>query len=306
MKIKIGLVLLIILQIILPSVAQNEVEIDGLTVEEALEFLLFDEEELAQFYLALEVMLRELVAEQDGKIGISYYCLTTGHQIAINGDALFNSASTIKLPTHMLVAEAVEAGKLSWFQRLIYDQSYWLGGSGMLKNRVYSGMQLTLYETLRYSITYSDNIAHRMLTRALIPDFVHGDGGLDNTQMVLTTAIFNRYLPESTPSGKMLLSPNQLTVIFRTLYQGRNDIAGYEIIFDYMMNTSWQDRFKTDLTSGYVAHTPGWNHPYSHDSGIFFTRHPYILVVMTEAMGAEIISQIGDQVFNLHLHQKIE
>lgn len=304
MKIKLGLVLVIILNLLLPGAVMDEVEIDGLSVEEALEFLLFDEDELIVFYAELEIMLQELARSQNGLVGISYYCLTTGYQIAVNGDALFNSASTIKLPTHMLIAEAVHMGDLSWFQPLIYDQSDWLGGSGILQKRVYPGMQLTLYETMRYSIVYSDNIAHRMLTRALIPGFVHDKGGLDNEEMELTMTIFNRYLPETTPSGKMLLSPNQLTTIFRTLYHGRNQIAGYEIIFDYMMNTSWQDRFKTALTSGYVAHTPGWNYPYSHDSGIFFTSHPYVLVVMTEEVESEFITKIGDLVFNLHL--KIE
>ena len=299
MKIKLGLVLVIIFNLLVAPFF-GDVEHDGISVEEMVEFLMFDEADLLNFYRELEIILQELADAQNGLVGISYFCLTSGHQIVVNGDALFNSASTIKLPTHMMVAEAVEMGHLSWFQPLTYDASYWLGGSGILQKRVYPGMQLTLYEAMRYSIAYSDNIAHRMLTRALLPGFVHGKGGLDNDEMQLTTAIFNRYLPNQAPSGKMLLSPNQLTTIFQALYDGREQIVGYEIIFDYMMNTSWQDRFKTTLTSGYVAHTPGWNHPYSHDSGIFFTSHPYILVVMTDEVDASFISKIGDLVFNLH------
>jgi len=133
-----------------------------------------------------------------------------------------------------------------------------------------------------------------MVTRAVMPNFVPGT-------MDLTNAVFNRYLPGQRPGARMNLTPNQLTEIFRVLYRDRNSIEGYGIILDYMMNTSWTNRFYTSLTRGRMAHTPGWIGSYSHDSGIFFTDNPYVLVVMTDgAGGARFLSDVADAVFRIH------
>jgi len=241
----------------------------------------------------VERTLRRMV---DGRrtIGISYLCLITGRHISVNGNRNFFAASTIKLPTHMMAAEAVRDGNLSWSQRLTIRQDDIIGGSGILQHWVRPGDRITLYELMRHSIVYSDNTGHRRIVRALLPNSTHQG-------MELTHAVFNRYLPGQTPQGRSRLTPNQLTEIFRVLYRDRNNIAGYGTIIDYMMNTSWTDRFYTSLTSGYVAHTPGWTHPFQHDSGIFFTEHPYVLVVMTEgAGGVRFLSEVANAVFRIH------
>ena len=249
---------------------------------------------------AVETTLRSMVAGRSN-IGISYLCLTTGRHISINGNRNFNAASTIKLPTHMLVAEAVRDGRLSWSQRLTVTQADWLGGSGVLQHRVRVGQQLTLYEVMRHSIVYSDNLAHRMLTRTVIPGFVHDPTGLDNSRRQLTNAIFARYLPGQSVAGRSVITPNQLTEVLRVLYQDRSAISGYGTIINYMRNSSWNNRFNTNLARRHVAHTPGWTGTYSHDSGIFFTDYPYVLVVMTTGVGgANFISEVGDAIFRLH------
>jgi len=251
----------------------------------------------------LEVILDEMVSEMQGIVGLSYYCLTTDRHIQINGNELFFSASTIKLPTHMMIAESVQDGTLSWDQILTVEQSDWLDGSGVLQHRIDIGYEMTLYEVMSYSITYSDNIAHRMLTRTLIPGFQHDEYGLDNNDWQLTTTIFNRYLSGRRPTGRMELSPNQLTEIYRVLYRGQDQIEGYGIILQYMMNSLWTDRFATPLLEGIVAHTPGWRYPESHDSGIFFTETPYILVVMTSGLyfyAPDFLTEVSELVFTFH------
>ena len=251
----------------------------------------------------LEQLLNEMLNQISGKIGLSYYCLTTGRHIGINDDDIFFSASTIKLPTHMMIAESVEDGVLSWNQLLTVEEEHWFGGSGVLQHRINVGHELTLYEVMRHSIIYSDNIAHRMLTRALIPDFQHGSFGLDNDQWRLTTEVFNRYLSGEAPTGRMLITPNQLTEIFKVLYRDRDEIEGYRMILEQMMNTSWEDRFSTSLVEGIMAHTLGWADPYHHDSGIFFTDRPYILVIMTSGVAdaPNFLSNISDLIFQFHL-----
>ena len=249
----------------------------------------------------IETAIRNLQGGRSG-IGISYFCLVTERRISVNGNRSFFGASTIKLPTNMLVAEAVRDGRLSWNQRLTIQQSDWLGGSGVLQHRARVGQQLTISELMRHSIVYSDNIAHRMLARAVIPGFQNESVGLDNSRMQLTNAVFDRYLRNhQRPSSRMIFTPNQAVDIFRTLYNDRNRVAGYDTIIRHMRNTSWNDRFKTNQTRNHVAHTPAWTHPFQHDSGIFFTDNPYILVVYTEGVGGvPFLSRAADDIFSIN------
>jgi len=243
----------------------------------------------------IEAEIARLVAGRNN-IGVVYFCLTTGHRIAINGNRNFFSASTFKLPTHMLLAEAIQAEQLYWNQIVAVIDEDIVGGTGVLQNRIGIGYEMTIRDFMRYSIVYSDNIGHHVITRMIIPDFVSVFG------MALTDAVFNRYFGGATPVERLIMSPNQLTDVFRQLYQNRYNYD-FSIILDYMHNTSWNDRFNTDSARNYVAHTPGWQDPnYSHDSGIFFTANPYILVVMTDGIPNSInfISELSDAVLHIN------
>jgi len=245
---------------------------------------------IAEMHDELEIRLREMVNQTSGIVGLSYYCLVTGRHIEINANGHFFAASTIKLPTHMMVAEFVRDGYLLWDQRITFRSEYFKGGSGILQHRIQPGQSFTIAELLKYSIVYSDNIAHWLLINTF------------SNRQRLTESIFQRYLPSDPVVGRLIMTPNQLTEIFKVLYRDRDHIEGYGMILEHMMNTSWSNRFATELADGYVAHTPGWSDPYSHDSGIFFTDHPYILVIMTSGVpsASDFLSKVSDMVFELH------
>jgi len=240
----------------------------------------------------LEIRLHEMVKQTSGIVGLSYYCLVTDRHIEVNANGRFFAASTIKLPTHMIVAELVRDGRLSWDQQLTFTSKDFRDGSGILKHSIQPGHTFTVAELMIYSIAYSDNIAHWLLFHTF------------SDRQQLTRSIFNRYLPGEPVVGRLIMTPNQLTKIFRVLYRDKDQIEGYSMILEHMMNTSWTNRFATEVADGCVAHTPGWTDPYSHDSGIFFTEHPYILVVMTSGVPAapDFLSEVSDMVFELH-HQ---
>jgi len=281
--------------------SETEVMIEDEETETETELILdFTPELFAAMQNELEVRLQEMADQAPGIVGLSYYCLTTGRHIEINADQYFFSASTIKLPAHMLIAEAVQDGNLSWDQYLTFTPEVAAYGSGILQHTIQLGDTLTVAELMRHSIVYSDNVAHRMLIRTF------ASNGLEFlwNQMDLTNLVFERYLPGEIPAGRLIMTPNQLTEIFRVLYRDRDHIEGYGMILEYMMNTSWMNRFYTELASGYVAHTPGWLDPYSHDSGIFFTEWPYILVVFTSGMPSaeNYLAEISDMILEMHLN----
>jgi len=246
----------------------------------------------------LRPILVDLLNQTPGRISLSLFCIYTEELIDINGDEMYFSASTIKLPTHMMVAEAVERGELAWDDMLTIGSNHWISGSGVLQFNKQIGSQLTLRDAMRYSIRYSDNVGHRMMTSSIIENFRHYEVGLDNHHWDLTRKVSERYLNSAPVMGRMFITANQLTEIFKVLYNDREVVSGYEKIIDYMINSSWDNRFKTELSTGIVAHTPGWTYPYSHDSGLFFTDLPYILVVLTHGVhdAPQFLSRISDKI----------
>ena len=238
----------------------------------------------------LEIMLQEMVATRGGdQIGISYLCLTTGRQISINGDQFFNAASTSKLPTHMMVADDVHHGRITWNSSVTFTSADYESGTGILQHSIQVGDAITASQLLELSITHSDNIAHHMLAR-----------GFTGQGQARRNAFFSRYLPGQTPPTNNSLTTDQLMTLLQILYEGRYHIEGYEIIIEHMSNTTWNDRLYTDMTADHLSHIIGTFYGYTHDAGIFHLEHPYILVVMTNGIGTSFISDVSDAVFALH------
>jgi len=267
----------------------NELVID---IEEQLSsaFALLRAQQFLEMQDVLEEMLQEMVATRGGtQIGISYFCLTTRRQISINGDQFFNAASTSKLPTHMMVAEAVHQGRITWDSDVTFLATHREGGTGILQNSIRVGDTVPVSQLIELSITHSDNIAHHMLASAFA-----GRG------QERRNVFFERYLLGQTPPTTNSLTSDQLMTLLRILYEGRYEIEEYEIIIAHMSNTIWTDRLYTEITADYLSHIIGTFNGFTHDAGIFHLTHPYILVVMTNGVDARFISEVSDAVFELH------
>jgi len=290
MKKRLALLFALVLTIILFGCAVED-EIEAIKVNPDMDgSAKFDEIALLRvMHDDLEDILQSMVDSRGGQIGISYLCLTTNRHISINGDALFNAASTSKLPTHMMIADAVHSGTITWDSYVTFDPSHHEGGTGILQNSIRPGDTVTVGRLVELSIVYSDNIAHNMLSSAFV--------GRGRERM---NAFFNRYLPTETTDGTNHLTPNQLMQLLQILHEGQDEVDGYRRIIEHMSNTAWMDRLYSVRTSNYLSHIIGTFGSYAHDAGIFHLEHPYILVVMTNAVGGDFISDISHAVFDLH------
>ncbi len=63
------------------------------------------------FFDKINDLLVASVKEFEGTVGISYLDLETGEQRSVNGQHEFYTASTIKVPLTMLVADTVASGQ---------------------------------------------------------------------------------------------------------------------------------------------------------------------------------------------------
>ncbi|MHC5229189.1 serine hydrolase [Enterococcus sp. LJL99] len=247
--------------------------------------------ELTTFYENIAATINKTATSFDGKIGITYIDLTTGEKIAVNGEQRFFSASTIKVPLAMMIADKVANGELKWEDQLIYkEKDDYEEGTGIIVNNIQPTYSLrTLQE---YNIVYSDNIAKNMLYDTF--------GGDKAGKKAITQHFFQRDTdPENTE-----LSSNEAAEVLSQLYQEKATNSEYQTIYDYMKQTVFHERMDTATTSGKVAHKIGSYDNFIHDIGILETDHPFILAIYTDGKnGSSVISELTDQLWELQQNE---
>lgn len=243
---------------------------------------------------SLEATLQDLVAKQLGTVGVTYLNLETGEQISINGAETFLAASTQKLATHLMIADLIHEGQLTWDTLVAYEEARdYETGTGILQFEIEDGEARSIKELLELSIRYSDNIAHSMLASVVAAD-----------KAERYEKFFPVYLPEYESWDPGYLSSDQLAKLLEHLYANKSDVPEYETIFEFMGQSAYEERLLTPTTAGSVARTLGSYETNFHDIGIF--THPdgdYILAVTTSGLGEkkaqDFMSTLSDTVWGL-------
>ncbi|OJG28078.1 hypothetical protein RU98_GL001326 [Enterococcus caccae] len=243
--------------------------------------------ELTDFYHKIEQTMTDTAKTFTGDVGITYVDLTTGKQISINGTKEFYSASTIKVPLAMMIADKVQSGSLKWDDQLTFNEKEdYEDGTGIIINNIQPSYSLrTLQE---YSITYSDNIAKNMLY-----DTFGGD-------VAAKKALYAHFLQKETDWDDAKFTSEDAAKILKILFEEKSSNQEYQTIYNYMKNTVFHERLETPTTSGKVAHKIGSYAGFLHDIGILETEHPFILAVFTNGetdAGISFISTLTDQLW---------
>lgn len=254
-----------------------------------------DEErpELTAFYTKIEQILSDNAKSFNGDVGMTYVDLATGKQISIDGTKEFYSASTIKVPLAMMVADKVASGTLKWEDQLTYNEKEdYEDGTGIIINNIQPTYSVrTLQE---YNITYSDNIAKNMLY-----DTFGGD-------VEAKKALYAHFLQKETEWDDAKLTSEDAAKILKILYEEKAKNQEYQTIYDYMKHTVFHERMETPTTSGKVAHKIGSYAGFLHDIGILETEHPFILTVFTNGptdAGISFISTVTDQLWTTQTNE---
>lgn len=244
---------------------------------------------LTAYYEKINQLLQTKAKEFNGEVGITYVDLTTGKQLSINGSKEFYSASTIKVPLAMMIADKVQAGELRWEDNLSYNEKNdYEEGTGIIINDIQPTYSLrTLQE---YNIIYSDNIAKNMLYDVF--------GGSVKAKQTL----YKQFLQKETDWDDAKFTSEDAAKILKILYQKKTTNSEYQTIYDYMKRTVFHERMDTPTTTGKVAHKIGSYDTNLHDIGILETPHPFILTVFTTSPtndGSSFISSLTDQLWTL-------
>ena len=219
----------------------------------------------------LKAKVEEFISKLDGKYGVHFIDLATGESFGINDRDSYIAASTTKLPMNLLLYTKVEAGEISWDDKLQYLKEDFEPGTGIIQNQPY-GTEYTVRETSRLSIVYSDNCGINMIIRIL---------GIENIcQYILDLGgeIYYKKGHRTCPRDLALVAQE----LYR-LYLENPDHYG-QLIHD-LENTQWNDRIAGSgllPANVKVAHKIGNQVRTSNDVGIVFASHPFVLAVMTE------------------------
>ncbi|WP_312107995.1 serine hydrolase [Brevibacillus reuszeri] len=121
--------------------------------------------------MSLEQKLLDVISDVSGTFGVAVKHLQTGEAASINGDQLFQLASTFKIPILAALYRDVEAGKLSLEDRIKITEEDMVPGSGVLQE-LHLGVEVTVKDLAMLMIIVSDNLATDQLLKLVGTDQV--------------------------------------------------------------------------------------------------------------------------------------
>ena len=165
--------------------------------------------------------VRAYDAVTPGAIGVAAIDLTSGRVFVHNGDAVFPTASSIKIPIMVELFRAARRGEVRMSDKITLTAADAVGGSGVLTGRLKQGPQtLTLLELITAMIEHSDNTATNQCIAVAKMDRVNrllreqGFQTIRLRRIMMDTAAARR-------GEENVASPVEMARLAEMLYRGR-------------------------------------------------------------------------------------
>lgn len=251
--------------------------------------------------------LDSIVDPLPGKIGLYYKDLSTGKLSLHNEKEVFVAASVIKLPILVAVFQEIEEGNLKEDAILILTEADKVPSCGAL-NQMHCGLEVTIMDLCNLMITLSDNTATNMLIQVL---------GIEKINAILETfgmekTRLNRLLFDAEAQKKGLenyICPREIGMLLEQIYTGQ--------VISEAVSRKIEDILKAQKLNSKIpyllpkhvpiAHKTGEDSGTTHDVGIIYSDHPFILCFLsnnTHVISAEAaIKAIALHCYNKSLAQ---
>ncbi|WP_232699958.1 serine hydrolase [Brevibacillus daliensis] len=108
--------------------------------------------------MSLKQKLESVIQGASGTFGVAVKHLQTNETATINGERLFQLASTFKIPILATLYRDVQEGKISLTQRIKITEEDLVPGSGVIQ-QLDSGVEVTVKDLAMLMIIVSDNLA---------------------------------------------------------------------------------------------------------------------------------------------------
>lgn len=116
--------------------------------------------------------IKERIAAFPGTVSLYARNLKTGAEFGLKPDARVRTASTIKLPILVAIAQAVADGKAKWDEEILLNADDKVSGSGVLYEFT-AGRKFLVRDLANLMIVVSDNTATNLLLDRFTADYVN-------------------------------------------------------------------------------------------------------------------------------------
>ncbi len=115
----------------------------------------------------LQKQVEQIASEAKGHVGVKAVVLETGESVSLNPTEHFPMQSVYKLPIAMAVLQQTDAGKITLEQKARVEKSDFVrqGQHSPIRDGNPNGVELTVSELLRFSISQSDGTASDVLLK---------------------------------------------------------------------------------------------------------------------------------------------
>lgn len=247
--------------------------------------------------------IQSYLKSQPGEQAVVFKDLTSGKTLGINEDAVFPSASTIKLVIMACLLEQVRNGSLSLEQPIVLTDEMRTGGDGILKE-LRAGHRFALQEILTLMIIVSDNTATNLLIQLLGMDAINQMA----KRIGLRKTVLGRRMMDSEAKKQgrdNFTCAADLARILELIYREECvDVTASRLMLDTLRRQQQSGRLQLYLPEEIeVAHKCGDLDFLEHDAGlVLLPKRPYLIVVLTKDNptnkdGREVIGTVSRIVY---------
>ncbi len=250
--------------------------------------------------------LEELGHRFDGVVGVYAKGLRSGRSFALQPDAVFPQASSIKIPILLALLEQAQQGRLRLEERVAIRQQVRVGGSGVLQDFSDGGSEISLHDLAVLMIVLSDNTATNLLLDRIGLDAVNAflrRQGLEQTRlqrrMMDTEAEHN--------GRENLATPREMALLLERLYRSQILDGRHTELALRILEADKATPLRAGIPAGIaVADKPGALSGVRCDSGlVLLADEPYVVAIMTtynrdDAAAEQLITNISRLLFEFY------
>lgn len=204
--------------------------------------------------------------------------------IEVDSDESFEAASLVKLPILIELARRIELGELRRDQKMVFEERFRVGGSGVLQQRP-AGEVCSLEQLATWMIAESDNVATDMLLEKLgMADIQQQIRKLGLQATTVERTIFDFAAIDAGKDNR--ISARDAAWILHEMCCKR--LPGSDWMLQILEKTRRRDLLLGGLPPGLrVAHKTGQLEGFLHEAAVVLDRRPLLMVVLTAQSGED-------------------
>jgi beta-lactamase class A len=232
----------------------------------------------------LEQEMNETIKGFKGDIGFYIEDLKTGQSIGFQADSVFPTASIVKVPILVGIADKLEKGELQYEQKLMYKDSLLYEGEDILGS-FKEGEIITLNKVMMLMMTTSDNTASLWLQSL-------GGGGTRINELMSGLGLSHTYVNSRTPGredyrsqyGWGQTTPREMAALFKLIVNLQVvSPAASERMIRIMGRNIWDEHALSSIPAGVFVASKNGAVNRSRSEVLFVNgKRPYLFSLFTK------------------------